>query len=308
MRFITGVNVEILEDIDMIINKTMDSDDLMTLEAKEIINELNELILNVKNKGLKISSWFGMFDLKGEKDTFEWINRGYGYSNLAGSVDDNNFPWFLYWEIIWIVEHNKFNKNHKVLDLGGSSSLFSYYLASKGLEVITVDIQNNLVENANFVARKMGWNLNNYCMDIRALDFDIEFDHITSICVFEHIPIYDRVYINHEIKKLLKPGGDFSITFDYRNPSKQARICTPNDVYEQFIAPSGLEIRGNKEFCENGKSYLLHPFFYNKQNRFMREYKLHEVKSGNFDKSLINVIKNGNDYTFGALFLKKFKS
>ena len=40
----------------------------------------------------------------------------------------------------------EFSKGQKVLDLGGSSSLFSYYLASKGLDVTTVDLQENLVE------------------------------------------------------------------------------------------------------------------------------------------------------------------
>jgi len=67
--------------------------------------------------------------------------------------------------------------------LGGSSSLFSYYLASKKLEVTTVDLQKNLVENANQVAQQMGWKLNNFVMDMRNLDFDSQFDHITSICV-----------------------------------------------------------------------------------------------------------------------------
>ena len=238
-------NVERMQETTMvnkrIINKTMELSDLETVKAKYIIEELNDLISNLKKKDLKISSWYGNFELTGENDSVEWINRGYNYKPIEGTVDDKNFPWFLYWEIVWVSMNAEFNKGQKVLDLGGSSSLFSCFLASKGLDVTTIDLQEELVNNANQVAQQTGWKLKNYVMDMRKLDFDFRFDHITSICVYEHIPVYDRVKINKTIEKLLLPLGRFSITFDYRNPSRFVRINTPNDVYEQFVKPSGLE-------------------------------------------------------------------
>ena len=88
---------------------------------------------------------------------------------------------------------------------GGSSSLFSFYLASKGFRVTTVDLQRTLVDNANHVAREMGWDLNNCVMDMKQLRFEDRFDHITSICVYEHIPMFDRVEINKKIRELLGP-------------------------------------------------------------------------------------------------------
>ena len=89
----------------------------------------------------------------------------------------------------------------------------------------------------------MGWNLKNYVMDMRELNFDSRFDHITSICVYEHIPMFERLTINKKIKDLLVEGGKFSITFDYKNPLGSAKINSPKDVYEQFLKPSGLKIR-----------------------------------------------------------------
>ena len=50
-----------------IINKTMELSDLKTEAAREVIAELANLIINLKNKKLKISSWYGSFDLSGEK-------------------------------------------------------------------------------------------------------------------------------------------------------------------------------------------------------------------------------------------------
>jgi len=277
-------------------------DDLKSDAARIIIQELNELILKLKDKDLKISSWYGCFDLSDDTASFERINRGLHYKPIESSVDDKNFPWFLYWEIVWIIIHAEFKTHHKVLDLGGSSSLFSYYLASKGLDVTTVDLQENLVENANNVALSMGWNLKNHVMDMRSLSFNHQFDHITSICVYEHIPMYVRVEINKHIKERLVPGGRFSITFDYKNPSRFARISSPDDVFEQFIRPSGLKIRGNVVFQDAGTNYLFHPFYHSSTPW---KYKIDQVKQHNFNLLDLFKKKKSNDYTFGALFLEK---
>ena len=111
--------------------------------------------------------------------------------------------------------------------------MFSYYLASKGLEVTTVELKRSLVKNANSVAQEMGWNLKNYVMDMRDLTFTSQFDHITSICVFEHIPMYDRVEINKIVRDLLVQGGRFSITFDYEKSPRDLRCSDklPSRIY-----------------------------------------------------------------------------
>jgi protein-L-isoaspartate O-methyltransferase len=285
-----------------IINKTMELSDLKSDKAKEIIIELGELIQKLRDKGLRISSWYGRFDLTGEDTSSEVINRGYNYQPIEGAIDDKNFPWFLYWEIVWVTMNAEFSKGQKVLDLGGSSSLFSYYLASKGLDVTTVDLQKDLVENSNVVAQQMGWKLTNHTMNMHNITLSAQFDHITSICVYEHIPMYERVEINRTIADLLIPGGRFSITFDYKNPSRLARINTPLDVYAQFVEPSGLRLRENQAFLDTGQCYLLHPFYH---PRTSWKSKLQDVRSGHFKPWEIFRMKKSNDYTFGALFQEK---
>ncbi len=283
------------------INKTMDRDDLESTGSHRIVEELNGLIKELEARGLKISSWYGKFDLSGHPGSREWMNRGYGYRALDGLVNDRNFPWFLYWEIVWVVLNGGFRPGQKVLDLGGSSSLFSYYLAFKGLDVTTIDLQKELVDNANHVATQMGWGLKNYVMDMRELRSETKYDHITSICVYEHVPMYDRVAVNRQIKECLVDGGRFSVTFDYRNPSRRARIGSPQDVYTQFVEPSGLKVRGKKRFFDNGKSYLLHPFYH---RGISWVYKVGCVVRGDFPPRELFSRKDGNDYTFGALFLE----
>jgi 2-polyprenyl-3-methyl-5-hydroxy-6-metoxy-1,4-benzoquinol methylase len=304
----TLIVIDPLMEKQKIINKTMDFDDLNSKEAHIIFNELNTLIKTLRANNLKVSSWFGAFNLTGDPDTFEMINRGLVYKDMEGAIDNINFPWYLYWEIAWLLLNNNFSNNHSVLDLGGSSSLFSFYLASKGLNVVTADLQKDLVDNANIVAKQMGWNLKNYVMDMRELNFDSRFDHITSICVYEHIPMFERVAINKQIKDLLVEGGKFSITFDYKNPHGSAKISSPEDVYEQFVKPSGLKVRFNEVFYDNGKNFMLQPFYsrtFNKKRRlWIWKYKIMSILKGDYKLREFLKFKDANDYTFAALFLE----
>jgi hypothetical protein len=258
------------------INKTMDRADLDDPRAREVCAALNALVRELDERGLWASNWYGALRMSGDAAKFERANRGQGYEPLPDAADDARFPWFLYWEIAWLSMHNDFRPGERLLDLGGSSSLFSYWAASQGLEVVTIDLQDELVANADAVAAATGWSLRNLAMDIRSVHHDESFDHITSVCVFEHIPVTDRVAITARLRDLLVDGGTLSLTFDYVNPSPVARIDSPQDVEAQFVAPSGLRVRGNAEFADNGLRYLRHPD-----------------------------LSQDDDYTFGALFLER---
>jgi 2-polyprenyl-3-methyl-5-hydroxy-6-metoxy-1,4-benzoquinol methylase len=279
----------------------MDRDDLHAPAARRVVDELNRLVRWLRTEGLPVSAWYGTFDI-GEY-SWERVNRGRGYQPLAGAADDANLPWFLYWEIAWVVTHNLFRPGDRLLDLGGSSSLFSYYVASLGLDVTTVDLQPDLVENANQVARRTGWRLQNHRLDMRSPELDGEFDHITSICVFEHIPVGERVEITARIGELLRPGGSLSLTFDYLNPARSARISSPADIDDQLIEPSRLSVRGNRRFHDNGKRYLRSAFHH--PAAWWRGWKLRGIRKHRFRLRDLSRTRLRNEYTFGALFLEK---
>jgi hypothetical protein len=65
-----------------IINKTMDRRDLFTPEAAAVVRELDSLIRELRAKNLRIGSWYGAFGLDGDSESFERVNRGYGYAAL----------------------------------------------------------------------------------------------------------------------------------------------------------------------------------------------------------------------------------
>jgi 2-polyprenyl-3-methyl-5-hydroxy-6-metoxy-1,4-benzoquinol methylase len=285
------------------LNKTMDRADLDTAAARVVVDELNDLIGSLSARGVRISSWYGAFELSDDPGSWERVNRGYDYRPLDGAADDHLFPWFLYWEIAWLVTNNRFEKGQRLLDLGGCSSLFSIYMASKGLEVTAIDLDDELVMNGNRVAATTGWALRNARQDIAKLDLAETFDHVTSVCVFEHVPLSTRVRAGDQVRRLLRPGGTFSMTFDYLNPSRLAAIDSPDDVQEQFVRPSGLRVRGNARFVDNGKRYLLHPSHH--PSAASSGWHDVSIEAGQFEPADAREVSRSNEYTFGALFLER---
>lgn len=281
----------------------MDRADLDTAAARAVVDELDELIKGLLARGLRISSWYGAFELSDDQGSWERVNRGYDYRPLDGAAADRLFPWFLYWEIAWLVTNNRFHAGQRLLDLGGCSSLFSMYMASKGLDVTAVDLNDELVANGNRVAAATGWPLRNLRQDIARLDLAETFDHVTSVCVFEHVPVATRVRAGDQVRRLLRPGGTLSMTFDYLNPSRLAMIDSPDDVEDQFVRPSGLRVRGNPRFVDNGKRYLLHPAHH--PSAASRDWQEVSIAAGLFEPAAARQVSRSNEYTFGALFLER---
>lgn len=284
---------------ELLINKTMDRDDLSQHACREVVAELYELMRWMRSKNLPYSNWYGTFELQPYHREIEQLNRSYNYEPLVGSFDDQNIPWFLLWEISWLFVHANAKAGMRALDLGGSGSIFSYYLAWKGLDVTTIDINPDLVSMATNVAERASWNLHAYHLDMTRMEFDpASFDLIFSVCVYEHLPKEARTATNAKIHNLLRPGGKFCITFDYQNPDRDMRISSPEDVENQFVHPLALEVLGNKVLFDNGKRYLFHPWFASRRKRFRM------VRKGRLSVSSLWSTAPAY-YTFASLFCQR---
>lgn len=271
------------------INKTMSRADLECPEAQKLVQQLNDIVRDLAEIDLAPSTWYGEIEADADPCSWERANRGLDYEPIPGAADDDRYPWFLYWEIAWLVLNNDFRPGQRLLDLGGSGSLFSCFLASHGVDVTAIDLNETLVERGKLIANRTGWPLRNLVMDMRQPRLDGLFDHVTSVCVFEHLPLAGRIRVSRELSHLLLQQGTFSLTFDYLNPAPAAMISSRAAVHAQFVRPSGLTVRGNQHFQDTGERYLLHPAYHpDAEKRGWR-----------------NSAAGATDgrYTFGALFM-----
>ncbi|MBN2560969.1 MAG: class I SAM-dependent methyltransferase [Phycisphaerae bacterium] len=303
------------------INKTMDRSDLELAECRAVLAELFGLMRRMQTRKARYSSWYGR-PAPSWPSAWEHINRGEDYEPWPGNPDELHVPWFLLWEIAWLVVNTPLRPGGRVLDMGGAGSLFSCYLASRGHEVYAIDLQPELCDQAERTASIMGWRLKARQMDmvdtvdtpssfsVHPSSFPVglafpdgHFDHVFSVCVFEHLPVSGRIRCNRQVARMLKPGGTASYTFDYANPQSFGQLDTPEDVRRQLIGPSGLGVRGNEVFQDTGKRYLEPPqcFGFGRFARFTA--RLHALMTGSIRPG--RVLDGTTSYTFGSLFLEK---
>lgn len=284
------------------LNKSMDRADLDSPACQAVLVELFGLMRRMQRDGHHYSSWYGQ--LNTWPSLWEFANRGDAYEPWPGNPDELRIPWFLLWEIAWVTANTPLQRGSRVLDMGGAASLFSCYLASRGHEVIAIDINDELVEHANRLGAATGWRLSARRMDMQTLDFPAEhFAHVFSLCVLEHLPISGRVRCSNRVRDILVPGGTASYTFDFANPQAFGRLDSPADVEQQIIAPSGLTLRGNAGFADNGLRYLDAPPYVGFGRAAALAGRTAAWLRGTIDRSRFS--ERHKRYTFGAVFLEK---
>jgi SAM-dependent methyltransferase len=284
------------------INKTMDREDLHRPECRAVLAELFGLMRRMRACGAGYSSWYGRAGAW--PSVWEHINRGVGYEPWPANPDELAVPWFLLWEIAWLAANTPMRPGSRVLDMGGAGSLFSCYLAARGHDVHTIDLDEGLCRLANETAARMNWRMTARRMDMTALAFPGDyFDHVFSVCVFEHLPVSGRVACNRHVARVLRPGGTAAYTFDYDNPQSFGRLDTPEDVWRQLIKPSGLSLRGGSEFWDGGKRYLQTPQCFGFGRFGEMAARLHAFVRGSVVRR--RALSNRTSYTIGAAFLER---
>lgn len=173
---------------------------------------------------------------------------------FKGYLDRNDVPyssqmsehWLRTWEYTGAIIETEVDSRMKVLDVGGTGTIFSYYLAIQGCRVTTVDIDGQKVEDAVKVSSAMNLGMDHRLVSITDVDFmESEFDRIFCICVIEHLMPEDQKIALRKMARFLKPGGLLYMTFDVGFSAADHPIVDEEQIRERYVGPSGLTLVGN---------------------------------------------------------------
>lgn len=209
-------------------------EDLARPDVKIVADKFLSLKTQLSEKGLRFTNTAGNF-----------LAREYHAETERGKL----------WENAWVARHAQLSAGQKMADIGGASTLFSFYLASIGCDVTVIDndwANCGTIYNANYVARQLGWKLKALDRDIqKPLPFaDNSLDRVFSICVVEHLPSHLRQWLMKEIGRVLRPAGiaGFTTDYDITRPvlvtDRGLRFSYWEKFQRDIIAPSGLSIYG----------------------------------------------------------------
>ncbi|GIW62658.1 MAG: hypothetical protein KatS3mg090_0484 [Patescibacteria group bacterium] len=175
-------------------------------------------------------------DLKKFYNKYHKKNRKY-YSVIS----ENNFTYFY---LINLLKKPEFNTCQTILDIGCGVGSLSLYLASKGKEVVGVDVSSRAIAIANN-AKKL--------LDLDSVEFVVssiekfknkkKFDAVLLIEVIEHIE--DDKGLVEKIKQMLKSEGLVLLT----TPSSE-NLMFKLGFYRQFDQQVGHLRRYSKQEIE----------------------------------------------------------
>ncbi len=133
-------------------------------------------------------------------------------------------------ELMKLVESQKI-KPCKVLDIGCGEGFYGIYLASKGFEVLGIDISKNAIKYANENAKKAGVNIRFKVMDLKdLLELKETFDFVLEWAILHGIPFKQRKKHVENVNKLLNKNGKYLSTcfniqdVKFTGPGKRVRI------------------------------------------------------------------------------------
>lgn len=149
-----------------------------------------------------------------------------------------------------------------VLDIGATSiSFFPLFVASKGVKITVIDIDNKSVYHFKKFAKKVDKrkNLETLVCDAQKMGFsDNAFDVVYAISTIEHIPFDGDIRTVREINRVLKIGGKAIITVPYGLYKEGSwgrwfqRTYDYKSIENRIIKPSKLQLE-NLIFCGDAK-------------------------------------------------------
>ena len=242
-------------------NKTLSKADLYNPEIASVIDSIQMFMLEMKEKGLRYTTWVGTFGDDHVPTTI--LNKGENYQPYEWSVDDKNIPWFTLWEYCWTLANSGLmdaTEPQNVLELGGAASAFSMFIASLGHHITVVERRPTInTANENAKALRFSNNFNGIRGDVTDIGELLKgkiFDHIISISHLFLVTEEARKTVIATIPTITKVGSKISFSFDYKNPNPVRYVDDPIEHFtiEGFeVIPKGAKFVDTRE---------RHHFFY----------------------------------------------
>jgi 2-polyprenyl-3-methyl-5-hydroxy-6-metoxy-1,4-benzoquinol methylase len=148
----------------------------------------------------------------------------------------------------------------RVLDFGGGATLPVFFFASRGIEVLCLDVDVALTEWTNRVAAARQWPLRGSTYDLVAASPPPDwqpFDAVVSSSVLEHIPKPAQPRVMERLAALLRPGGVMAISFDFGADAPQPGAIRDAAEVERLVAATRLAYLDGRAFQDTGERFAL---------------------------------------------------
>jgi len=224
-------------DVRMHANKLFEFSDLPAVAASPRFHSLKNFVDRLTDQGIACTTR-GTLQSTNLNDPTTWYRHTLHYLRA--------------WEYVRILEVLAIPQHAAVLDVGGAATPFLFYLAEElSCRIVTVDLQQELVEHTRCIAERRGWDITACCGNIADFTAGMKFDFAISVSVFEHMPAPVKQKAISVMAHGLKEGGLIGLSFDFGQLEKHqanasgatyAPFKSWQEISASVIAPSGCTL------------------------------------------------------------------
>ncbi|MBM4169398.1 MAG: class I SAM-dependent methyltransferase [Ignavibacteria bacterium] len=143
----------------------------------------------------------------------QWYEELFDHS--AGSYEEEEFTKGTSGEVDFIEAEIRYDTSKKILDIGCGTGRHSIELASRGYDVVGIDLSEAMLKKARQRAIQAGVTVEFLRQDARTLHVETPFDVVMMVCE-GGFPLMETDEMNYQILRsaasALKPGGKLILT------------------------------------------------------------------------------------------------
>lgn len=154
--------------------------------------------------------------------------------------------WSRKWEYPWVIRQGKFERHHKVLDVGGCMSILPYRMVELCDDVTVLDPDKESWERfSQTITHKLRCRNSRYSLRYeegvasKIPYSDESFDRVMCISVLEHTP--DPIEGVKEMLRVLAPGGKLILTIDVADRVRHNHTIDLNAI-DDIAKIMGVEV------------------------------------------------------------------
>ncbi len=154
------------------------------------------------------------------------------------------FGWLRRLEYSWSLAQVDYKAGSSIIDIGSLETFIPRYLAERGLDVTSIDIDEVGVKYQQGVASKLPKPFRVELQDITGTSYPNEsFDQALMISTVEHIPHDGDCRAMREIHRLLRPNGIIAVTtpYDHHWAHEDTGIRPHNYLQRYYSMQSAME-------------------------------------------------------------------
>ena len=190
-------------------------------------------------------------------------------------------------------------RGQRVLDAPCGAGRVAFHLANRGVQVVGIDLRKSFIDRAKRRFRREGVKADLRCMDLRAIEFENEFDAVCNWFIsFGYFSDRENAEVVRRFSRALRPGGRLLI--EQLNRERILRNFRPEEVRDGARFLSRWDRRGERLVAQRVVEGIAEEESWSSQ-RLYTPSQMHSLPaSAGLDLEAVHGSREGEPYRRGS--------